>query len=273
MDHIIIEYNIQNSIFGDIDDINNSMYVKSKTITLERLSTDFVQGFRSARIIYGNDPDSIKILGTSVAFDSNNIVFEQHVSKCWATDSRFNTISNFKQLCDKHNITITKRYSAVIDKYVDDRYCVITVIQFNSSQFIDGFVTYWSWSVQDENIILGIFDNSRSYTLNVEYQLPICNRKHLVKELLDMILLPDLSNMVWEYVVDKCKKRSPIIKCTTEIDIINVAEVDGYLHQYDIYDDRLDEVRRLISSDEYFECANCEETTSVDPFVCKVTLV
>jgi hypothetical protein len=266
---MIIESN-DDSIFSGHSSRNDF-----RTITLDRVSPDFIHGFNTFCMIYAHNSHPVKILHTDIVLDSNKIVFNQIMlaTECWTLNSKSNNIAISKLFYDKHDIKITKRYSAIIHTILNDSNCSTTVIHFDSTQFLDGLITYWAWFTDNENVIWGIFDDLRSYTLNVEYQLPIINKKCLVKEILNILLLPDMSNIIWEYIVDKCKKYNDVIKCVTEIDIINVIKLNDYYCEYHIYNEYSNSVDKSYSSQTYFECANCRVSTNVEPFKCKVTLV
>jgi hypothetical protein len=238
---------------------NNSIFDLDGNITLKDLSDDFVQGLLVGHnLIY---PDSIKII-TDIKVDLSYVTCEQLVDNytysIWRQNKRFEQISFLKALCILYNIDITKRYLAIFGVNYEE----IRFIQFDSLDFLNGLITYFLWSKVSVYTFHCVFDNDRSYKLNVEWQLPIVHKRLLVRKILSELLLTDLVNIIWEYAVVKCEsKYYDAIKCVNETDTGRAS----WVSYYNSFSNKSE------YADNIFECNCCKKNTK--PYQCVVTLV
>jgi hypothetical protein len=266
---ITVEYNSSNSIFLDCESS------KPETIVLNE-SLEFIHGFSVAEKLYEQRYVSFITVLASDIIDRSYTIHKYIVSesdlKTWSKDRRFEDISFMKALCVIYKVDITKRYTLTISFHKDD----ITFIQFKSLDFLNGFVTYTKWSIDIPHRIHNVFDNSRSYKLNVECQSYTIKKRRIVKKLLGILLLPDICDIIWNYVMNTCEsKPDSAIKCVTEIDIISDSKDDKY--QYTIFEDISNNmgILRTYTNERtrYPKCSYCKLDSGVRPLLFETTLV
>lgn len=263
-EYITVEYTNQNSIFLDLDDLDDSEDTKTANITL-RLPIDFIQGFLTGNRII-NDISNIT---TNVIFNPSHIVFRKSFDKVdydrWRVQNRFRRLDFFNALCTIYDINLNMNYAMIINIEHNT-----TIIQFDTIDFLDGILTYLEWIISSSHSIDGIFDKSRSYQLNIEDQFPIVNKRSFTKKLLNDLLLSDLTNIIWEYVMSKCNDiPSDISSCINEIDIIDEND-----DTYTVYED-ISDVSGItcICSDKTSLCYYCRSDVILNPFLSKTTLI
>lgn len=254
----------------------NSIFDKSGSVQLTGLSYEFVQGLCLANTMYDSNERLTISNITAETLDYHDILLQ-----CIVSDRKYEVlISNgnirdpsvFSNLCNNYGLLITKRYLAVIDSK-DDR---LTIVQFDSMNFLNGVITYKSWNMLEINLIHAVFDmiDCKNHRLQIEHQLPIVNRRLIAKKLLGDLLISDISDIIWDYVVYKCGTVDNIIECATDIDIVDES-ISG-IKEYKIYEDLSDTTGNLIDlrvdNISNIQCSYCRYSIE-NPYVSKVTLI
>lgn len=257
--YITIVYSNENSIFG------------SGELKFDKLSSDFIHGIQLAKRTYiGQSTPNIK--STNVKFDPECVIYQCPAHQYTALSS----LDIFDQkslqvLFTKTNVIMNKRYIIII-KHAKTK---LTFAQFDSPDFVSGFFTFLSWlNDSGNNIVYNTFDQTRSYNIAVECLLPIVHRRLLVKQLINELLISDLNNIVWEYVVTKCE--SKVNDCTTEIDVLSKFD-NGVNTRYEIYEDlptgKGSAFEITTTRDQCIRCAKCRLDDDIKPFLCDVKLI
>lgn len=227
---------------------------------------DFIQGFYLMNHL--TDISDIKIIKSDIRSHFAGVTWlhcdiSDFKDICWFTSARSSTERAIQcyNLCAKYVPWSAKRYTVMIYNILE---CNMAMIHLDSLEFVRGVMTYASWisnSVYGDNvdnniknngylIFVDVFENvSEKLTvcnLNIEYQLPtVVNRKAII-HIIELLLIFDIANIVWEYFVSKCNNRHGSIKCITEFDDI---------------DDNSDS-----------KCPGCStNNTNLKPFLCTLT--
>jgi hypothetical protein len=146
----------------------------------------------------------------------------------------------------------------------------LTVIKFDNIDFISGFMTYMSW-VSDHPIFETVLSQSKSHQLNIEYQLPIVTQRNNIKQVISELVIPDISNIVWEYFAAQCHYQTGIITCITEFEMFDDIQtsIDSAL-SIQVFEAH----SREYWVNEYYRCECHRYGANIEkPFLCKVTIV
>lgn len=252
---------------------DSSIFSTNGTFTFDHVSKDFIQGFHFVENLYNFDFNRISILESNIEPDWHTIVFQSLISKpkyvAIVKNDEFKSYQFLDSLRIKHDIQITKRYTAFIDNKIDR----ITIVQFDSLDFLNGVITYNAWINERMNMIDGIFDGDKSLRLNIEHQTSMVDKKLITKQVLDELLIPDIINIVWNYVAIKCNASDDILQCITEMDIISDKLMSETEYSYEVYDSIINGIASFTSSSKtYIRCFCCRAYNNLKPFKCKVTV-
>jgi hypothetical protein len=265
------EKHIEVSYCGD-----NSIFIEHGVTTLTNVSDDFIHGFNFVHALYDIDHQfSVKVINGGDIIDYMDILLQ-----CITSDNKYDFWTNgkiksydaFSHLCDKYDITVYKRYAAI----VSNKYCRLTVVQFDSLDFLNAVITYWMWNMANTHLIHGVIDviNRKSYQIHTENRICLINKRSTIKKILSDILISDIINMIWGYIMNICESEcSGIVKCVNEIDITNEVVIDkGY--RTSVYIDEFNTEETVSSSLKWvIRCPSCSFSNSNKPYLWKVKLV
>src|SRR5579871_4835192 len=193
-----------------VDYTNGTIFVKNgdkslKSVTFDNLSIDFIKGFDLSCRLIGNE---IIRISESDSFSSDPIIiFSDYDVKLANTINSNIKITDqpnfFRRICDDLNVKINSKYSAVVEQ-LD---CSTDIIQFDSIDFISGFMSCASW-ISLSSIIsprfLGIFDNFKTCKFTIEYQLPIMIYHEKAKEEILKLHILGITEIICDYLLGNC---------------------------------------------------------------------
>jgi hypothetical protein len=266
----------------------NSIFDEEKLVTLQRISDDFIRGFMFAGTLYKVAKRfSVPFINADELLDDDVIALQCKISDAdygYLMDKKmvrdFNT---FSSICNKHDIMISKRYAAI----TDNRYCRLTIVEFDSTQFLDGVATYNIWNCAEEDIIHAVFDmkNAKSHKLQIYDQPSEVSKKSVANDILKYYMISDIFNIIWDYIVTICESDADeskdesddkLVKCVNEIDVVSELITDKF-RQTEVYFDRLNISsifkENINARKPAIKCPSCCFLKENKPVTCVVKLV
>lgn len=259
---MIVTYNRYNSIF-------ESKESKDSSILLDE-SYEFIQGFLLGKYIY-KKYNSITKIETNVILDESYLVCTQLITDNiwtnWIIEKRFRSMKFLKALCIVFNVKDHRQYNAILG--IDSNELIF--IQFDSLRFLNGLMTYISWSIKS-CALYAVFDNSNNYKVNIQHTTWTHDLKLYIHEVLNM-LLSDLIDIVWKYLVVKCQSAiDGVVKCTNYTYVVNINE-QSTSWNYTVYNNFPDTSNVITYTDNGLQCAYCRLSGNIEPLPCVTALV
>src|SRR5579871_2608440 len=210
-----------------------------KQIEIKDQSFDFTEGFRLSEAVYEDNSNesrkSVEIVGINTVPDNDYIIYYGGKSHKFSiiypqfNDTFEEQLSNFNKLYDRD--IFNKQFVAVInDPWDHNESFSELVIQFDSLDFLSGFLTCASWVGRSERYygydnfsreirILGLFDvkNQKGYRPIINYEEISSTLYRSVEPLIRMLIfsatdiLSDIIGIVMEYCTSTCDSYCAVI--------------------------------------------------------------
>lgn len=148
---------------------------------------------------------------------------------------------------DKVDLKLHQTNKRYLTKIHNSTYGSNTIlVAFDSLEFLAGLMSYLSW-LCGNGFVIETFQQDLSCNLNIKYLLclPILYNRDKIEEIIELVLLKDIAQIIWSYLVIKCNGTYGNMKCITLFDS----------------DIPLQE-----------KCPGCSRSkTNINPFICEIT--